>query len=116
MPHFVIDCSQSALAYHQEEYIIEQIHLVANATGFFVESDITIRVNPHRRYSVANKYEDFVHIFAYIIQGRTAKQKANLSKQVVSKLAEMFPHIPNIAMNISGFERATYFNRTMIEH
>jgi len=46
MPHFVMDCSESVLEYHDEEFIIEQIHLIANSTGLFDEGDIKVRMNP----------------------------------------------------------------------
>jgi len=109
-----MDCSESVFKFHDEEYIIEQIHLVANSTGLFDEGDIKVRVNPFRIYSVGNKREDFIHIFTHIMQGRTTEQKANLSQEVVTKLVALFPNIPNIAMNINDFEKATYCNRAML--
>lgn len=114
MPHFLMDCSESVLKSYDEEFIIEQIHLVANATGLFDENDIKVRLNPFQKYSVGNKRENFIHVFAHIMQGRTTEQKANLSQQVVTKLVAMFPDIPNVAMNISDFEKATYCNRAML--
>lgn len=48
------------------------------------------------------------------MQGRTTEQKANLSEQIVNKLVDLFPDVPNIAMNISDFEKATYCNRAML--
>ena len=114
MPHFVMDCSESVLKFHDENFIIEQIHLVANSTGLFDEGDIKVRMNPFQKYSVGNKREDFIHVFAHIMQGRTTEQKANLSQQVVIRLVALFPEIPNIAMNISDFEKATYYNRAML--
>ena len=114
MPHFVMDCSESVLKYHDEEFIIEQIHLVVNSTGLFDEGDIKVRMNPFQKYSVGNKRENFIHVFAHIMQGRTTEQKANLSQQVISKLVVLFPDIPNIAINISDFEKATYCNRAML--
>jgi 5-carboxymethyl-2-hydroxymuconate isomerase len=114
MPHFVMDCSQSILDQHSEEYIITQIHLVANATELFAESDIKVRINPFKKYIVGNKQEDFIHVFAHIMQGRTTQQKSHLSAQVVTKLVSLFPEVPNIAMNISDFEKATYCNRSML--
>jgi 5-carboxymethyl-2-hydroxymuconate isomerase len=113
MPHFVMDCSESVLRSHDEEFIIEQIYLVANETGLFDANDIKVRLNPFQKYSVGNKREDFIHVFAHIMQGRTTEQKANLSQQVVAKLVTLFPHIPNVAMNVSDFEKATYCNRAM---
>ena len=65
-------------------------------------------------FSVGNKYGDFIHVFAHIMQGRTTEQKANLSKQMVTKLVALFPDIPNVAMNVSDFEKATYCNRAMV--
>jgi 5-carboxymethyl-2-hydroxymuconate isomerase len=114
MPHFVIDCSESVLQSHEEEYIIEQVHLTANATELFDEGDIKVRLNPFKKYLVGNKREDFIHVFAHIMQGRTTEQKAYLSKQIISNLVILFPEIPNIAINISDFEKATYCNKAML--
>lgn len=114
MPHFVIDCSESVLQSHDEEYILEQIHLVANSTELFDEGDIKVRLNPFKKYLVGNKREDFIHVFANIMQGRTTQQKENLSKKVVGKLVALFPDIPNIAINIRDFEKATYCNKAML--
>ncbi|MBS3796256.1 MULTISPECIES: 5-carboxymethyl-2-hydroxymuconate Delta-isomerase [unclassified Pseudoalteromonas] len=114
MPHFVMDCSASILNSHDEEFIIKQIHLVAAATGLFDENDIKVRLNPFKTYSVGNTLEDFIHVFAHIMEGRSKEQKAHLSKQLVSKLIVLFPEVPNIAMNISDFEKATYCNRAML--
>ena len=114
MPHFIMDCSESVLKSYDEEFIIEQIHLVAKSTGLFDQADIKVRINPFKKYSVDNKCEDFIHVFSHIMQGRTTAQKANLSQQVVIKLVHLFPEVPNIAMNISDFEKATYCNRTML--
>jgi 5-carboxymethyl-2-hydroxymuconate isomerase len=109
-----MDCSESVFDSHQEDVIIEQIHLVANNSGLFDETDIKVRINPYKKYSVGNKREEFIHIFAHIMQGRTSMQKADLSQQVVTKLVSLFPDIPNIAMNVSDFEKATYCNRAML--
>lgn len=114
MPHFVMDCSERVFKSYDEEFVIEQIHLVANASGLFEESDIKVRLNPFEKYSVGNTDDDFIHVFAHIMQGRTTEQKAELSKQVVSKLVALFPNTSNIAMNISDFEKATYCNRNML--
>ncbi|MUV14526.1 5-carboxymethyl-2-hydroxymuconate Delta-isomerase [Noviluteimonas gilva] len=114
MPHFVVDCSRDLLKTHDEETIIARLHRVVNASGLFDEADIKIRVNPYATYSVGGGRNDFIHTFAWIMQGRTVEQRAALSKAIVSELAEMFPGLPRIAANIAEFERATYFNRAMM--
>lgn len=114
MPHFVLDCSQSILETHDEAFIIEQVHLTANASGLFDEHDIKVRVNPFKKYAVGNKASDFIHVFSHIMEGRTTEQKAKLSRDMVLMLTGLFPDVTNIAMNISDFEKATYCNRTML--
>ena len=114
MPHFVIDCSESILDSHSEEQIIEQVHIVADSTKLFHEGDIKVRVNPFKKYAVGNKRENFIHVFANIMEGRSTEQKAGLSKKVVQKLTSMFPHISKIAMNVRDFEKATYYNLDML--
>lgn len=114
MPHFIVDCSQSILVHHDEDAINEQIHHTANASGLFSEHEIKVRVNPFKTYLVGNKQHEFIHAFAHIMQGRTTLQKAELSKAIVTQLAQMFPHIDNIAMNVSDFEKATYCNKSQL--
>ena len=114
MPHFVVDCSERVLETHSESVINEQIHIVANSTGLFAESDIKVRVNPFKTYIVGNKKEDFIHVFSNIMEGRSAEQKANLSRGIVERLAEMFPQVANIAINVRDFEKATYCNKNML--
>src|SRR5262245_44511347 len=111
MPHFVVDCSQEVLQHHSEEAIIARLHRVANATGLFEESDIKVRVNPYATYAVGGGKDDFIHVFALIMQGRSIEQRAALSRSIVTELTGMFPHVPRIATNVAEFERATYFNR-----
>jgi 5-carboxymethyl-2-hydroxymuconate isomerase len=114
MPHFILDCSESVFEEHAEEQILEQVYLVARATQLFNEDDIKIRVNPFKTYLVGNKKEGFIHVFAYIMEGRSTEQKADLSKRVVQKLASMFPNISKVAMNVYDFDKATYYNRDML--
>lgn len=109
-----MDCSQSILEYHKEESILEQVHLIAYSTGLFEEGDIKVRVNPYKKFIVGNKADNFIHVFAHVMQGRTTEQKADLSKLMVNMLTAMFPDVTNIAMNISDFEKDTYCNRAML--
>ncbi len=114
MPHFVVECSQGLLQVHDQETIIARLHRAVNASGLFEESDIKVRVNPFEINSVGGAPGDFIHTFAWIMEGRTVEQRAALSKAIVTELARMFPQLPRIAANIAEFEKATYFNRAMM--
>jgi len=114
MPHFVVDCSQGILRQHSEEAILARLHRAANSTGLFEEADIKVRVHPFAVYAVGGKKEDFIHVFAHIMQGRTTEQRADLSRKMLGALADMFPTVRRIAMNVAEFEKATYLNRDML--
>ena len=114
MPHFVVDCSQSILQSQAEEKLIARVHRAAKSTNLFDEGDIKVRVNPYSVYSVDNKDESFIHVFASIMEGRSSDARADLSKLIVSELTSMFPYVRNVAMNVAEFERATYCNRDML--
>lgn len=114
MPHFVVDCSENILRIHSPEEILRQIHDTAEATGLFKKGDIKVRIRAFEYYTVGNTKSDFVHVFGNIMEGRTTGQKANLSRQIVTKLKEMFPEVPVISINIREFEKATYSNRNLV--
>jgi 5-carboxymethyl-2-hydroxymuconate isomerase len=114
MPHFVIECSDNIVKLKTPEEIIEAVYNIAEATNLFAVGDIKARINPYTYYTVGGTKKDFIHVFGHIMQGRNTEQKANLSKQIVTKLKSMFPDVPVISMNVIDFEKATYCNKTMV--
>ena len=114
MPHFVIECSENIIKIKMPEEIIQAVYNIAVSTNLFAVADIKVRIKTYTHYTVAGTANDFVHVFGYIMQGRNTEQKANLSKQMVSKLKTMFPDVPVISMNVIDFEKATYCNKSMV--
>jgi len=115
MPHFIIDCSEGISESHSEEEILEQVHISAVSTKLFNKNDVKVRVNLFKSYSTGDKKEDFIHVFANIMEGRSIEQKLNLSQTIVRDLTVMFPFVPNIGTNVIEFEKTTYFNRNMLD-
>lgn len=114
MPHFIIDCSDILIKEHDPSKIMAKVYEAALSSELFDPHDIKVRINPYTYYSVNNDKSDFLHVFAYIMEGRTTSQKANLSKRVVSMLNGVFPEVPVISINIMDFEKATYCNKSMV--
>lgn len=114
MPHFVIDCSENIIRKKTPQEIMQKVYDTADLTGLFAKSDIKVRINPFRHYIVGNKQDDFIHVFANIMEGRNTTQKKKLSENIVSKLKAMFPEVPIISINIRDFEKATYCNKSMV--
>lgn len=110
MPHFIVDCSPNVLAWKRVDVIMKEIHDTADASGLFKPGDIKVRLRPYEHSTVGGERKDFIHVFAHIMEGRTVEQRADLSRRVVTKLKEMFPDVPVVAMNVYEFEKATYCN------
>ena len=114
MPHFVIDCSENIIKVESPEKIIKKVYDTAESTNLFDKGDIKVRINPFKYYNNGNTKNDFIHIIANIMEGRTVAQKSNLSERIVSELKLMFPDVSIISINIRDFEKATYCNKSMV--
>lgn len=114
MPHFVIDCSENVIRLKSAEEIMQEVFDAALSTDLFIASEIKVRINPFSYYNNGNTLDDFIHVFGYIMEGRNTDQKAKLSKTIVTKLNEILTEVPVISINIKDFEKASYFNKTMI--
>ncbi|MGS2764901.1 5-carboxymethyl-2-hydroxymuconate Delta-isomerase [Sinomicrobium sp. M5D2P9] len=116
MPHFIIDCSANVLTQMSEPEILTAVFDATNASGLFTEEDIKVRMNPYVRYEVGGKNTDFIHVFGYILEGRTEEQKADLSHRVVKTLTGLFPDIEFIASSVDEFTKAGYCNRHLLSY
>jgi 5-carboxymethyl-2-hydroxymuconate isomerase len=114
MPHFIIDCSENIIQQKSPDEIMQAVYGVAEATGLFAVDDIKVRLRPYQYFKLGTGKKDFIHIFGNIMEGRSAEQKANLSKKIIERLSEMFPDISILSINISEFEKATYSNKALI--
>lgn len=114
MPHFVIHCSENVLELRSPEEIMQEVFNSAALTDLFDIGDIKVRITPFKYYNTGNSKDDFIHIFGNIMEGRNTIQKSDLSGRIVGKLKLMFPEVPIISINIRDFEKATYYNRSMI--
>jgi 5-carboxymethyl-2-hydroxymuconate isomerase len=114
MPHFIIDCSENVIRMRSADEIMQEVFDAALSTDLFIASEIKVRINPFAYYNNGNSLDDFIHVFGYIMEGRNTDQKSKLSKAIVTKLTEILPEVPVISINIKDFEKASYFNKTMI--
>ena len=114
MPHFIIDCSENIIEQDSPEAIMHAVYEVAEATELFAVSDIKVRLRPYHYFKLGKGKKDFIHIFAYIMEGRSTEQKENLSRRIIGRLNEMFPDTSILSINISEFEKATYSNKALL--
>ena len=90
------------------------VYDAAESTGLFAAGDIKVRLRPFQHFLLGAGKTDFIHVFANLMKGRSARQKANLSRKIVEWLNEMFPDVSFLSVNIREFEKATYCNKAWI--
>ena len=118
MPHFVIDCSESVLGLADPDELMRAVYAAAESTGLFARTGvggIKVRLRPYRHFVNVDAREHFVHVYADVMEGRTAEQKKDLSEKVVRTLKGLLPAVEIISINVRDFEKATYCNAAMIE-
>ena len=93
---------------------MEAVHKVARNSGLFAVNDIKVRIKTFEHYLVAGELNSFIHVFCYIVEGRTDPQKEELSKNVVSLLRDLFADVIVISMNIQEFEKSNYYKMSLI--
>ncbi len=75
MPHFVIDCSEHITELKPPEEIIQKIYNTAESSNLFDNGDIKVRINSFKHYNIGNTKNDFIHIFANIVEGKDGYTK-----------------------------------------
>ncbi len=118
MPHLIVHCSESVTHLAAPEDIVDTVFEAAASTGLFAATGvggIKVRLETFRHYRNVEGRDHFVHVFAYIMEGRTTDQKAALSNAIVGALRALLPAVEIVSMNVSDFERATYRNATTVD-
>jgi 5-carboxymethyl-2-hydroxymuconate isomerase len=113
MPHLIIECSENVLTAKKPEEVIQAVYNTVVSTETFA-NNVMVRINPYKYYTTMGSTDDFIYVFANILDGRTTEQKKLLSDNVVRMLKNMFPDVPKISMNIREFEKATFTNNAMV--
>ena len=113
MPHFIIDCSKSLLQVQSPENLMQAVHATAESTGLFQPGDIKVRIRPYEHYLIAGEKHDFIHVFAFIREGRSDAQHKVLSERVVLQLRSMFEGAAIISMNIQELDKLNYYRDPM---
>lgn len=90
------------------------VYDVAERSGLFAEGDIKVRLRSYHHYKLGKGKSDFIHVFGYIMEGRSVAQKAALSRSIIETINALFPAVPIVSMNISEFEATTYSNKSLI--
>ena len=114
MPHFTVDCSENVFSLMEPQSLAKAVHEAALSTELFAEANIQVKVRASAGYLVGGKKEDFISVFASILEGRTTEQKSALSKAVVTKLYGLLPQVPHIHTNVTDLQKGTDCNQSKL--
>lgn len=116
MPHIIIETSESLIEKHDPQALCDAVHQAAVDTGIFAESPggIKVRLNAFKYYNNNFTKDDFLHVFANIMEGRTPMQKANLSLGITKALKDNCPEVEIISTQIIDIDKASYSNKAMV--
>ena len=114
MPHFIIECSENILKEKSPEDLINIVYAAAVSSNLFHYNDIKVRLRSYRYFRLAEGKSSFVHVFGYIMEGRSQDQKALLSRNVTAELTHSLNDVSFLSVNISEFEMATYCNKSLL--
>ncbi len=108
MPHCIIEYSQDLEAKIEPQELIKIVHQGAVASKLFDESHIKTRALAYAHYQTGISDNAFIHVTAKILSGRTQKQKAELSKSILSQFEKLALSSVTITVQICDIETESY--------
>jgi len=108
MPHFIIECNQNAGKVLDRAVLVQSVFDVAFQSGLFAKANIKSRLKIYDESLVAGEDHDFIHVWGYIREGRTDKQKRQLSEDIVGKIKELYKDAFVVSCNIEELDENSY--------
>lgn len=113
MPHIVIECSEKVLKLQDPNELVQAVYdAVISVDGF--PDNVMVRIVPFKHFITIGSKDNFIYICASILEGRSTKQKKELSTKVVTLLKGMLPQLAKISMTFREFDRTTFTNNSMV--
>ena len=108
MPHFIIDCNEALFQNLPPQALLDEVMKVALASNLFAPQNIKVRIRPYTYFVNGSGTTDFLHVFAYIMGGRTLEQRKTLAAQLKDALHQLFPAVQIVSVSIHEFEKESY--------
>ncbi|MCI5054562.1 MAG: 5-carboxymethyl-2-hydroxymuconate isomerase [Flavobacteriales bacterium] len=114
MPHFVLEYSEKLLDEDSKSAIMNKILQVAHEAAIFDPGTIKVRLRPHQYYARYEGEPEFVHLLAYIMEGRSEDTRKSLSRALGSVLVRFFSDLDVISVDIREIQKSTYTNKNLL--
>lgn len=108
MPHFIIECNKGVSDSLDPKDLVKTVFDTALTSGLFEKHNIKSRLKTYEESLVAGEDNDFIHVWGYIREGRSATQKRSLSESIVGSIKDLQPHLFVVSCNIQELDEDSY--------
>ena len=115
MPHFVIEYSREVEAKYDINKVMQIVYDSGVASGVMQASDIKVRARPYDFYRLLNEGDSFLHVTAFLLDGRTNKQKESVALILRENLQLYLNDVTSISIDIRDMNREAYKKRVLPE-
>ena len=112
MPHLIIEFSEQVESMVSPQLMVEQIRTAAMASGLFNEQAIKVRAMGYQHFRNGVDDNDFIHVTARILSGRTLEQRQSLSEILLKTLQNMSLPELSLSVEVVEMERESYLKST----
>lgn len=110
MPNLVMEYSNSVDERVNIQGLLEDLHQVALTCGLFDIDSVKSRSLRSHNWLVGDAGDsvDFIHINFELLDGRTAEQKRDLSRQLMTVLQQQASHVHSLTVNVRDMDRECF--------
>lgn len=111
MPHFVIEQGNALL---NDADINDALQITLDCGGrmdFINKDDIKVRLQPYTHFVAGDDRTSFLHITAYLLDGRPDALKETLAIALRDELGQRFSQVQSISIDVRDMNRACYKKR-----
>ncbi|AIS53633.1 5-carboxymethyl-2-hydroxymuconate isomerase [Vibrio coralliilyticus] len=110
MPNLVMEYSNSVDERVNVQGLLEDLHQVALQCGLFDAPSVKSRALRCHNWLIGEDGDnvDFIHISFELLDGRTAEQKRDLSRQLMDVLQEQASHVHSLTVNIRDMDKECF--------
>ena len=113
MPHITLEYSQNLDATLDINALVKAAHEAAERSDLFDSSAIKTRAIAFDHYLVAGQVQDFIHLRAHILSGRSESQKQQLSQCLLEGVEALACRVPSLTVEVVDMDRHCYAKRAL---
>jgi 5-carboxymethyl-2-hydroxymuconate isomerase len=113
MPHFIIDYSRDVEMRYDVKKIMQTAFEAGVESAVMQGADIKVRARAFDHYRMANEGDSFVHVWVYLLEGRTDDQKEHVALILREKLQAYLVDVTSISIDIRDMNAQAYKKRLL---